>query len=75
MSIDVRPTTVSINDARQMSGLSRSGVYRKLATGELCAVKSGTRTLIVVESLISHLKSLPPATFRAPTKKGARGDR
>jgi hypothetical protein len=69
MSIDVRPTTVSINDARQMSGLSRSGVYRKLATGELRAVKSGTRTLIVVESLISHLNSLPPATFRAPAKK------
>jgi hypothetical protein len=69
MSIDIRPTTVSINDAKQMSGLSRSAIYRKLVAGEILAVKSGSRTLIVVESLLNYLTSLPPATFRAPAKK------
>jgi hypothetical protein len=68
MPTDVRPTTVTINDAKLMSG-SRSGIYRKLVAGEILAVKSGSRTLIVVESLLDHLNSLPPATFRAPAKK------
>jgi hypothetical protein len=69
MPTGVRPTTVTINDAKLMSGLSRSGLYRKLIAGEILAVKSGSRTLIVVESLLNYLTTLPPATFRAPAKK------
>ena len=62
----VRPLMVSIAEARRISGLSRSELYRRLAAGKICAVKGGARTLVILESLITHLNSLPPATFRAP---------
>jgi hypothetical protein len=55
-----------IADACRISGLSRSEIYRRLAAGDIRAVKSGSRTLILMDSLRAHLMSLPPATFRAP---------
>lgn len=58
------PITLPIADAVTFSGLSRSEVYRQLAVGNLRAVKSGSRTLVLVESIRSYLASLPPATFR-----------
>ena len=51
--------------ACRISGLSRSEIYRRLATGDIRAVKSGSRTLILMDSLRTHLASLPAATFRA----------
>ena len=57
---------VSIADARAISGLSRSEIYRRMAVGDIRALKSGSRTLIVLRSLIKHLNSLPPATFHVP---------
>jgi len=54
---------VSIADARTLSGLSRSELYRRMAAGDVRAVKSGTRTLIVFQSLIDHLEALPAAKF------------
>jgi hypothetical protein len=59
-----RPILISIADARTISGLSRSAIYRQLAAGNIRAVKGGSRTLIVLRSLVQHLESLPPATFR-----------
>jgi excisionase family DNA binding protein len=58
----------SIGDACRVSGLSRSEIYRRLASGDIRAVKSGSRTLILMDSLRAHLMRLPPATFR--TRKG-----
>ena len=55
-----------IPDACCISGLSRSEIYRRLAAGDIRAVKSGSRTLILMDSLRAHLASLPAATFRAP---------
>ena len=55
---------VSIPDAMAVSGLSRSEIYRRLASGDIRAVKSGSRTLILMNSLREHLASLPPAEFR-----------
>jgi hypothetical protein len=55
-----------ISDACRISGLSRSEIYRRLAAGDIHAIKSGSRTLVVMESLRAHLASLPAATFRAP---------
>ncbi len=55
-----------IPDACRISGLSRSEIYRRLATGDIRAVKSGARTLILMDSLRAYLASLPAATFRAP---------
>jgi hypothetical protein len=53
-----------IPDACRISGLSRSEIYRRLAAGDIRAIKSGSRTLILIDSLRSHLASLPAATFR-----------
>jgi hypothetical protein len=58
------PILISIAEARIISGLSRSAIYRQMATGNIRAVKGGSRTLIVLKSLVQHLESLPPATFR-----------
>lgn len=55
-----------ISDACRVSGLSRSEIYRRLAAGDIHAVKSGSRTLILMNSLRAHIASLPAATFRAP---------
>ena len=55
---------VSIPDATAVSGLSRSEIYRRLASGDIRAVKSGARTLILMDSLRAHVGSLPPAEFR-----------
>ena len=59
------PLLISIADAGTILGLSRSEIYRRMAAGKIRAVKCGSRTLIVMESLKDHLKSLPSATFPA----------
>jgi excisionase family DNA binding protein len=62
----ISPLALTIPEAVRVSGLSRSELYRRLADGKVRAVKSGARTLILMESLRAHLASLPPASFRAP---------
>jgi len=57
------PILISIADARTMTGLSRSVIYRQLTAGNLRAVKVGSRTLILLQSLIDYVNSLPSATF------------
>ena len=58
------PIAVPVQGAVEISGMSRSAVYRELANGNLRAVKSGSRTLVLVESIRSYLANLPAATFR-----------
>jgi hypothetical protein len=60
------PLALTIHEAVRVSGLSRSELYRRLADGKVKAVKSGARTLILMDSLRGHLANLPPASFRAP---------
>jgi excisionase family DNA binding protein len=60
------PLAVTIHEAVRVSGLSRSELYRRLADGKVRAVKSGSRTLILMDSLRAYVASLPAATFRAP---------
>ena len=67
----LEPLAAPIPDACRISGLSRSEIYRRLASGDIRAVKSGSRTLILMDSLRGHLASLPPATFRAPKREAA----
>lgn len=62
---EVEPFTVDIPDAQRFSGLSRSELYRRLAAGDIKALKVGSRTLILVESLRQYLVSRPAATFRS----------
>lgn len=64
--VSLEPLAAPIPDACRISGLSRSEIYRRLAAGDIHALKSGSRTLILMESLRAHLASLPAATFRCP---------
>jgi excisionase family DNA binding protein len=60
------PLTAPIPQACHYSGLTRSEIYRRLAAGDIKAVKSGSRTLILMDSLRAHVASLPIATFHCP---------
>jgi hypothetical protein len=66
----LEPLALSIPDAQDVSGFSRSETYRRLAASDLRAVKSGSRTLILMASLRAHLDNLPAATFRIQKAKG-----
>jgi hypothetical protein len=62
----VEPLALPLARATLVSGLSRSELYRRLAAGDLQAVKAGKRTLILAASLRAYLAGLPPAAFRPP---------
>jgi hypothetical protein len=62
----IDPITAPIAEAVRISGMSRSEIYRRLAAGDIVAVKNGSRTLIVMASVRDYLARLPIATFRAP---------
>ena len=64
----VEPLTVNIAEACRITGISRSELYRRLAAEQVRAIKSGARTLILMDSLRQHLASLPYATFRTHNK-------
>ena len=64
--VGLEPLLIPIPEAVRLSGLSRSGLYRRIAAGDIVAHKSGARTLVAMESLRAHLASLPRAVFRAP---------
>jgi hypothetical protein len=59
----IEPIAAPIPDACRLSGLSRSEI---LGDWRIQAIKSGARTLIMVDSLRAYLASLPKAIFRAP---------
>jgi len=70
-STGIEPVTCSVKEAERISNLSRNEVYEILNSGRVDAVKAGTRTLIVVDSLRRYLLNLPRyVTSTAP--RGAR---
>jgi excisionase family DNA binding protein len=50
--------------AKRICG-SRSTVYRLLRSGQLRAVKRGSSTLVLIDSIDEYMASLPPAAFGA----------
>lgn len=57
--------TVTVPEARQITGLSRTTFYKLFSQGKLTPRKAGKRTLILVSELEAFVNSLP---------KGGRGD-
>lgn len=51
--------SVDIHEAVEMSGISRSGLYRLFKDGKISPRKNGKRTLILVSELESYVSSLP----------------
>lgn len=66
MSDSIRPKYMTIKQACQYSGLSRTRIYEFL--WRLRPKKCGTRTLIHVWSLDELLASLPNAKVRSPPR-------
>lgn len=62
----VTPKYAPIGAWEIISGMSRRVTYEKLGTGELRAVKAGTRTLVDVDHGLAYMRSLPRAQIRAP---------
>ena len=52
---NIEPIAVPIPKASQISGMSRSAIYRELGAGRLRAVKQGSRTLVMVDSIRGYL--------------------
>ena len=55
---------VTLNDAIEMSGLSRSTLYLAFKDGTLVPRKAGKRTLIIVSELKAFINSLPKSTLK-----------
>ena len=55
----LEPWYVSIKEASRLCGDSPVTIYRKIAAGKLIAVKSGTKTLLEMETLKKHYTELP----------------
>jgi excisionase family DNA binding protein len=65
------PRLASIKDWCRVSGMGRTTVYQRIASGELKAVKLGARVLIDVEQGLQWIASLPPADIRCGRRKAA----
>jgi hypothetical protein len=61
MDTDRLPLTASIADTVTLSGISRSRLYELIAAGEIDARKAGSKTLVVTESVVRWLDTLPEA--------------
>ncbi|KQZ92263.1 hypothetical protein ASD64_19375 [Mesorhizobium sp. Root157] len=51
--------TVTVPEARQLTGLSRTTLYKLFNQGKLTPRKAGKRTLILVSELEAFVNSLP----------------
>jgi excisionase family DNA binding protein len=52
------PLAYSVNSAAEATDISRSFLYKKIASGDLKIVKLGSRTLIRHDELVRFLESL-----------------
>ena len=55
----LEPIALSIRDACQLLGISRSSLYREINAGRIKAVKSSNRTLITLCELHRWIDHLP----------------
>ena len=64
--LELPPILVSIPHAAAMLGRGINAIYDLIGAGEIRAVKSDSRTLIVIESLREYAASLPAAKVSPP---------
>jgi hypothetical protein len=67
--MEVEPILCSVPQGCQMIGIGTQGMYHLIGAGDVEAVKRGTRTLLVVESLKNYAKKLPAAVIAPPRKR------
>jgi hypothetical protein len=67
--MEVEPILCSIPQGCQMLSIGTQGMYDLIGSGLVEAVKRGTRTLLVVESLRRYAKTLPGAMVAPPRQR------
>jgi hypothetical protein len=70
-SEQMEPLAVSLDQAVKISGESRSQLYKLIADGELEAVKSRSKTLIIYASLKRRIAGLPKANIKPQKRERA----
>jgi hypothetical protein len=65
----IEPAHLTVRDACAFSAYSRSRLYEAIGRGEIAAVKEGSRTLIVFESLKKQIASRKPAVIGVGNEK------
>jgi len=60
----------TIKEAKATLGIGMTTLYQLIADGSLTAVKSGSRTLILADTLRAWLASLPPVKRAGRSKSG-----
>jgi len=58
---NIEPITVTVAQARKLTGISTSTIYRMFDAGTLSRKKLGGRTLILMSELRQLLENLPEA--------------
>jgi hypothetical protein len=64
--MEVEPILCSVPQGCQMIGIGTQGMYDLIGAGLVKAVKRGTRTLLIVESLKKYAAELPEAVVAPP---------
>jgi hypothetical protein len=67
--MEVEPILCSVPQGCQMLSVGTQAMYDLIGAGLVKAVKKGTRTLLVVESLKTYAATLPPAKIAPPRKR------
>jgi hypothetical protein len=68
----IEPIAVTIEQTEQITGESRSQVYVRIGRGEYEAVKSGSRTLVLFESIKRRFAGLARAKIKPPAPRKRR---
>jgi len=63
------PILCSIPQAAAVIGRGQRFIYEAIATGQIVALKSDKRTLILVQSLHDYVKTLRPAKIKPMTRR------
>jgi hypothetical protein len=67
--VSLPPILCRIPRAAEMIGRGTRFIYEAIATGQIEAVKSDKRTLVVVESLRKYARELKPAKTKPMTRR------
>jgi excisionase family DNA binding protein len=59
---DMTPHSLTIADTCRRYGFGKTVLYELIAAKKIDAVKQGTRTLVLADSVERHIASLPPAS-------------
>jgi hypothetical protein len=65
----IEPAHLTVRDACAFSAYSRSRLYEAIGRGEIAAVKEGSRTLIVFDSLKKQIAARKPAAIGVDNEK------